>query len=271
MIPRAPVSGIEQIPANSQAYGDLEMMWTQSLHSQSSRPVVHPWNQGPSINSNGTSFNNKNNRVYKSFHGAYGSGSNATGKRGQTHPGYVKYSQQPLQVQPPQTHPYQNNNNQYQFQNQNLNQKNLNANSPFMYNSFQSNIGVFTSPPQAESSDTPFADLLRSHPVYNAVFDLRRLGLSFDEILNQSGVKSDILRQIYTMMGYPVPPEVITSAQLPVPIGVPAPVSSPYNTANGSINNPSSMLSSKANLSTDTSSVLSVSSPQFFSSPVSQP
>ncbi|KAG5362917.1 hypothetical protein CJU89_2054 [Yarrowia sp. B02] len=73
-------------------------------------------------------------------------------------------------------------------------------------------------PPPPVVSKPTFLGLLGGHPVYQSVFDLRRLGLRFDEILQQSGCSEEFLRDVFKQLGYS-----IESVVAPKPAPAPAP------------------------------------------------
>ncbi|KAG5359814.1 hypothetical protein CJU90_5654 [Yarrowia sp. C11] len=74
-------------------------------------------------------------------------------------------------------------------------------------------------PPPAVPKPT-FLGLLAGHAVYQSIFDLRRLGLRFDEILQQSGCSEEFLRHIFKQLGYSIE-SVVQQTPTPTP---PAPV-----------------------------------------------
>lgn len=81
-------------------------------------------------------------------------------------------------------------------------------------------------PPPPVGAKPTFLGLLGDHPVYQSVFDLRRLGLRFDEILQQSGCSEAFLRDVFKQLGYSVElpvgavPKVVTKALTVPPPGV---------------------------------------------------
>lgn len=76
-------------------------------------------------------------------------------------------------------------------------------------------------PPPPATSKPTFLGLLGGHPVYQSVFDLRRLGLRFDEILQQSGCSEEFLRHIFKQLGYSIE-SVVQTPMPPIPTPVAA-------------------------------------------------
>lgn len=73
-------------------------------------------------------------------------------------------------------------------------------------------------PPPPDVSKPTFLGLLGGHPVYQSIFDLRRLGLRFDEILQQSGCSEEFLRHIFKQLGYSI--ETVVQPPKPAPAAV---------------------------------------------------